>query len=132
MTAFYLAPRFARREEMQGYKAELEAQGHTVYGTWIDDPYPATEGRILGDPVLGAELALDDLREISKADTMIAFTELPGVHPNRGGRHVELGIALARDMRVIVVGPRENVFHCLPDIAVYATWAEFLAAVPGA
>ncbi len=122
---FYLAPRFSQREEMQGYKADLEARGHRVYGRWIDDPYPATEDFILRHAEIAAPLALEDLWEIAQAATFIAFTEPPGAS-GRGGRHVELGYALARDKRVIVVGPHENIFHHLPGIRAYATWAEFL------
>ena len=131
MTRYYLGPRHARREEMLGHKADLERLGHTVHGRWLTEPYPATEVQILIDHVLGGELANDDLRDICKADTFVAFTELPGVEPNRGGRHVEFGIAIAREMTLAVVGPRENVFHCLPGVKVYANWAEYLAEVAG-
>jgi hypothetical protein len=40
-----------------------------------------------------------------------------------GGRHVEFGLALAQGKRVIIVGPRENVFHyLLPDAQIFAYW----------
>lgn len=29
----------------------------------------------------------------------------------RGGRHVEFGIALEREIPIFVIGPRENIFH---------------------
>ena len=129
MSGFYLAARYSRREELQGYKAELEALGHTVYGQWLTGAHLATEEDILHRPELGRDFAVDDLLDICQADTMISFTEPPRSAANRGGRHVEFGIAIAREMNLAVVGPRENVFHCLPDVTVYATWAEFLAGV---
>jgi hypothetical protein len=124
----YLAPRYSRREEMVRYKADLEALGHTVYGNWIEDPYPASEEYILAHSAIAADLALDDLREIDKVDTLIAFTELPTSRPYRGGRHVEMGYALGRDKTIIVVGPRENVFHCL-GMSVYPDWLAALRAI---
>ena len=129
MSSYYLAARYSRREELQGYRAELERLGHKVYGRWLTGAHLATEEDILRRPELGRDFAVDDLLDICQADTMIAFTELPRSAANRGGRHVEFGIAIAQEMALVVVGPRENVFHCLPDVKVYATWAEFLAEV---
>jgi len=45
---------------------------------------------------------------------VITFTETPRSSNSRGGRHVEFGIALGMRKRAVVIGPRENVFHCLP------------------
>jgi hypothetical protein len=57
------------------------------------------------------------------ADAVIIFTEIPNTILATGGRHVEFGLALAQGKRVIIVGPRENVFHyLLPDSQVFATW----------
>ena len=127
MGSFYLAARYSRREELQGYKTELEALGHKVYGRWLTGAHLAAEDDILKRPALGSGFALEDLIDIDQADTMISFTEPPRGTASRGGRHVEFGYALARGKQMIIVGPRENVFHCLPGVTVYATWAEFLA-----
>ena len=53
---------------------------------------------------------------------------------NRGGRHVEFGMALARRLlsgapRLIVVGYRENVFHYAPEVEFYETWNEAFCAL---
>lgn len=50
---------------------------------------------------------------------------------SRGGRHVEFGMALAMDKRLVVVGPRENVFHLLPAVEQFDTWPLALAALAG-
>ena len=131
MTRYYLAARYSRREELLGYKAELEALGHKVYGRWLAGDHYATEAEILRRPEIGRDFAVDDLIDLAQADTLIAFTEAPHSTASRGGRHVEFGIAIAREMHLVVVGPRENVFHCLPDVKVYANWAEYLAEVAG-
>jgi len=61
------------------------------------------------------------------ADAVIVFTEIPNAVLATGGSHVEFGLALAQGKRVIVVGPRENVFHyLLPDSQIFATWNKAL------
>lgn len=72
-------------------------------------------------------LALTCLEDLESAGLVIAFTEPPGTAYARGGRHVEYGVAVANDLPVLIVGPRENVFHCLPATPAFPTWAEALA-----
>jgi hypothetical protein len=61
---------------------------------------------------------------VNGADVVINFTEPPRSKANRGGRHVEYGIALAKGLRVIVVGYRENIFHWLPMVEFCETWED--------
>ena len=56
------------------------------------------------------------------ADALIAFTERPRAELTRGGRHVEFGMALAWRKRVLVVGPRETVFHTLGQVEHFWKW----------
>lgn len=49
--------------------------------------------------------------------------------PSRGGANVEFGAALATAKTCVVIGPRENVFHCLPKVMVWPTWSEFIESV---
>ena len=64
------------------------------------------------------------------ADTVIIFTEIPNTILATGGRHVEFGLALAQGKRVIIVGPRENVFHyLLLDSQIFATWNKAFATI---
>ena len=46
--------------------------------------------------------------------------------PPRGGANVEFGIAFGRMMRTWVVGPRENVFHCMEDVLVFENFDQCL------
>ena len=68
--------------------------------------------------------AREDFEDIMNADAVISFTEVPRTTKSRGGRHVEFGIALAAGKKCIIVGPRENVFHCLPWVDVVDTIVE--------
>ena len=64
------------------------------------------------------------------ADAVIIFTEIPNTILATGGRHVEFGLALAQGKRMIIVGPRENVFHyLLPDSQIFATWNKAFATI---
>ena len=44
-------------------------------------------------------------------------------------RDVELSGALAFGKTCIVIGPRENVFHCLPQVIWYPDWAPARSAL---
>ncbi len=106
---------------MQGVRCDLARAGHQVTSRWIDQRQDAT------DTAEAAAVARRDIADIEIADTLIAFSETPrsGVS-TRGGRHIETGIAIALRKRVIVVGPRENVFCSLPEITVFPTWGACL------
>lgn len=123
----YLASRYSRYIELQEYRADLEKLGHTVTSRWING------GHKVDDQGLSQEaeqeerirLANEDVEDLMEADWIIAFTEAPRSSNSRGGRHVEWGIALATSKRVIVIGHRENVFYCLPQVEFYKSWQEF-------
>lgn len=142
MRRIYMAARYSRRGELMGYRAEAMAHGHEVVSRWMwgDHELP------IGAPKsYGVRFAQEDAEDLMSADTVISFTEKPGEAGgrNRGGRHVEFGLALGlnagrRDhhrpfapepMRLIVVGWRENVFHYLPEVEFHRTWASALAAL---
>ena len=64
------------------------------------------------------------------ADGVIVFTGMPNSVLATGGSHVEFGLALAQGKRVIVVGPRENVFHyLLPESQIFGTWNQAFATI---
>jgi hypothetical protein len=117
----YIASRYDRRFEMLGVTGVLMRAGHDVTSRWI-------EGR--GD---GPELeAREDVADVLRADCLLSFTEEPtaGVPWSaRGGRHVEFGVALATGKRLCIVGPRENIFHYLPRVEVFATLDDLVGAL---
>jgi hypothetical protein len=127
----YLMARYSRHPELQVIRDELEALGHVVTARWINGGHALPES-IGGDTPLdyGRRFAREDWEDLTSADCAIGFTESPGVaNPGKGGRHVEMGVALGRGKRVIIVGPRENVFCYLPQVEVFDSWAEALAVL---
>lgn len=118
----YLASRFARRDEMRRIAAELDRDGFVVTSRWLSSPLPLAQSDLTDEGRAG-DLALMDLEDLRTADICIAFTEgSDNLAAGRGGRHTELGIAVALGQRVVLVGPREHVFHCLPGIEQFPDW----------
>jgi hypothetical protein len=114
--------------------------GHTVQAVWLDGEH-LVEGTLRpGERLsqhdqseraarLRQKFAADDFRDVTMCELLIAFTEKPREEASRGGRHVELGIALGQIKRVWIVGPRENIFCWLEDVRQFDTWQDCLAFV---
>lgn len=113
----YLAARYSRFEELQGYRTQLEALGYEVTSRWINGDH-----QVSNDALAQAKheerirFAVEDRDDLMAAEIVVAFAEEPRTTTTRGGRHVEFGIALALGKRLIAVGWRENVFYCLPEV----------------
>ena len=71
-------------------------------------------------------IAVVILAYFEAADVVISFTSVGG---GKGGRHVEFGYGLGLGKKMIVVGPRENVFHTLPQIEHYEDWPHLVMAL---
>ncbi len=127
----YLAARYGRYPEMQGYAQSLKTAGYTITSRWITGAHALLDGDGEACPAMATQWAREDWNDLSTAHICIAFTEPPIETPGRarGGRHVEYGAALAMGKRVIVVGYRENIFHWLPVVEYYATWGEAFEAL---
>jgi hypothetical protein len=122
MRSVYFAARYSRQDELNRYRNELEALGVEVTSRWL-----ATEPRDRADYSDDdwRSLALIDQEDVLAADSLVCFTESANEGGN-GGRHVELGMALALGRQVIVVGRREHIFHHLPEITFVESWPEAL------
>jgi nucleoside 2-deoxyribosyltransferase len=126
----YLASRYSRFPEMQKVREDLSALGYTVTSRWINGGHELTkEGSTEAHEAERVIYAQEDFADLLAADCVISFTEIPRETKTRGGRHVEHGMALALGKRTIVVGYRENVFHCLPQCEFFADWPCALAAI---
>ena len=143
MTAVYLAARYSRRLELCGYRDQLMELGITVTSRWLNGMHQLDDqGVPIGDngerifestdtavPKWRRWFAEHDRDDVLSADMLIAFTEEPRSGNSRGGRHVELGLALGSGKRVVVVGPRENVFCWLPQVSWFQDWPGALHAL---
>lgn len=132
MTSVYLASKFGRREELLGYAGELREAGVTVTSRWLTQHgKDSVTVETTGNTELGAtapRFASEDVEDVAAADTLISFTAGGG---GRGGRHVDFGVGVALGKRLILVGPRENVFHALVEVEQYDTWEEVKTLITG-
>jgi hypothetical protein len=129
MAKIYLAAAYERADEMRGVRDVLEVFGHQVTSRWIDQETSgqteaAGAAELSVDPAAYVKFARKDFEDISAADTVLSFTGAPG----RGGHHIEFGIALALGKQLVIVGPRENVFHSLPQVDWYPDWSRLVMA----
>jgi hypothetical protein len=117
----YLSACYRRQLEMQQVARELQTFGHEITSRWISEE-PFLEEEHLQPVSNRARRAQRNLIDLAQSDCLVAFTERPPSGPGRGGRHVELGIALANGLKTIVVGWQENLFHTLVEF--YPSWEE--------
>lgn len=110
----YITARWGRRDEMRSHRISLEKAGHKVNSRWLDEPDGTPE----------AKAASIDLTDICMSDVLVVFSETPDIGYYTGGRHVEFGYAIALDKRIIVIGPRENIFMHVPTVHVVSTLEE--------
>ena len=124
----YLAARYSRREELCICAHELRGLGHEITSRWLLGNHQLTDEQLSTEGTVEQRqrFAMEDWADLMAAELCISFTEPPRSTNNRGGRHVEYGAALATGIACIVVGPAENVFHCLPGITRFDTWAHVL------
>lgn len=133
----YIASRYGRREEMLAYARVLRGRGAVITSRWLEGEHSSDDVEELTVEEQCA-WAAEDLLDINQSDALWAFTEEALEYQRlsyvgRGGRHVEFGYVLARKhsgypVRLVVVGPRENVFCCHGHVQHYAT---FSAALDG-
>lgn len=121
----YLAARYGRRDEMQGTARWLRSLGYVVTSRWVecedDDQMDSPEA---------ARWAVNDVTDVLASDVLVLFGERAGVPgAGRGGRMVELGVALGAGKEIIIVGPVENVFGHHPRAIVAACKTDMARAL---
>lgn len=108
---------YGRMLEMREYGEELKKAGHEITARWIYGNEEDQERE---------ESAIMDYDDVKAADCIVKFAQPYGSLNKGGGRHTELGLALAWGKRCIVVDNKEQIFHWLPQIEYYASWPEVL------
>jgi hypothetical protein len=127
----YVAAPYAAREYVQALYPVLAEAGHLCTSTWALGTREITVETVGASPATEHEDLVrhvnGDLYDIARAEGLISLTAefckdvgalAPGTDPawlHTGGRHVELGYAVAMSqfhpMKLIVVGEPENVFQ---------------------
>ena len=127
----YMAARYSRHKELQGYAKQLIADGHEITSRWIWGTHQLDDAGLSVEAKRSERerFAKEDIEDLLKSEICISFTEEPRATNSRGGRHVEYGIAIGAKQRCIIVGPQENVFHCLPQVLVCESFELAILAI---
>ena len=125
--SFYVSARFGRQAEARRVADSItELTGWRSNSRWLDDT-PENDVAIHRHLSLSALAARSDFDDIARSDFVVCLTEavdpvlfrdptgepLVPASAARGGRHVEVGFAIAKGIPVFTIGPRENLFHAL-------------------
>lgn len=125
---FYIAARFSKRPECNALAHKLKELGHTITSRWVKPDSDHVKPTGLSQQAADKErqrFALEDVEDVRDCDAMVSLMEQPR-SDGRGGRHVEFGIGLALGKHQFIIGPRETVFHHLPEVKHFDTVDEFL------
>lgn len=118
----YPAAAWSRRAEMQKLTKELERDipGLIVKARWIKvEPPDKTFWQRTAKE--NTRLALEDQEDAVTSDVLVRFTDdlTSSTVPAQlatGSRMVEMGMAIMAGVPVIVVGGKQNLFDCLPQV----------------
>lgn len=111
----YIASRYSRRKEMEGYADTLSDLGHEITATWV---YGGEEGLTRED------IAILDYKDVRRAQAVLSFTEPHGSWNPAGARHTEFGWGYEMGKKCFIVGEKEIVFHHLPGVIQFNTFEE--------
>ena|SRR3990167_129198 len=117
---FYIASRFQDRDDAIGYKYYLQDLGLECTSTWLTDQdgNGTNMATLEGKNEECRQRASADFKDIADADIFIVLSPRKAHGTGSGGRHVEVGYAVALGKPVFLLGHRENVFHYLPQVRV--------------
>jgi nucleoside 2-deoxyribosyltransferase len=97
----------------------LRREAIVVTSRWLDGEEGETS----------AESAAKDLADVAAADVLVAINPPAWANRGTGGRHVELGYAIALFKPILLLGPRTNIFHDLKTVIVADTQPELIEQI---
>lgn len=127
----YLAARYSRRPILAKWAEELQKLGHVIVSRWAlrDSDHKLVDG-LSPQAATGERIrfATEDLADIENCGMILSLMEEPRSN-GRGGRHVEFGYGLALGKMMVIIGPKETVFHELPNVCSFETFDKFLESI---
>ena len=121
-----LSARFGRIEEMRGVARWLHSLGYTMTSRW---PEATKDDSNLSNDEARRAAAMD-VDDVLASDVLVVFGERKGTPgAERGGRFVEMGIALGAGKAVILVGNAENIFSRHPSVTKVACKTDMARAL---
>lgn len=112
----YIAAGYSRKEEVAVVAKELESIGVVVISKWHKErAKPQTSLSDCTESFLRRN-AKKDIRELTEANYFVMLSVNPDIPFKRGGSCVENGFAIAKGLPVLVIGPKQHIFHYLPGV----------------
>lgn len=108
----YVAGKFEEAAAVRRVQALLREHHHKITHDWTDKDATGLVGR--ERHVYMARCAQDDLRGVISADAVVVLH-----HPRGCGMLVEVGMALAMQLGIIVIGARDEVGDYLPGSPIF-------------
>jgi hypothetical protein len=99
----YIAAPFPMKPEAIQLRAMLQKNGIDVTSRWLDGVPKGVEAEW-------------DLQDVLNAHAVVAINPEEYRNSGTGGRHVELGYAIAHSIPVFILGCRSHVFHDMCDL----------------
>lgn len=99
----YIAAPYPMKAEAAQLRALFRKNEIDCTSRWIDGPYPLPD----------QQNANDDLQDVLNAHCVVLMNPQSYHNAGTGGRHLEVGYALAHAIPVFVLGGSSNVFHSL-------------------
>lgn len=124
MKTFYLAASYPRKDEAIIVRDQLLIHGFECTSRWLDGR--PGEGYEKGVSAMPSRFAIEDAEDVVRGDFLVSLT---GDTKSRGGRHTELGIAIALGKRCFLLGELEQVFHHHPLVAQVFSVSSLVGAV---
>lgn len=122
MIKIYIAGKYTARLRLQRYKRQLIKLGYNIVSSWLDQ-HEGDYETITNEAL--RTLAIRDAREVGEAEVLIIDTL---DETNTGGREVELGMAIAQNKCIFLVGPVRNLFHA--GLIGFTTWDDLIKTIP--
>jgi len=108
----YIAAPWATRHDMPEIVARFEAAGHTVPCRWWEFPdVPNMQHPDYHDQL--EDNAVQDYLGVIQAEALVVINS-----DLSEGKAVEMGMAIAHNLPVVLIGERTNLFHFIPSVVV--------------
>lgn len=127
MINVYISAPSELRGRARWMRNSLKLSGINVISRWLDEPDGEFKN-VPDDKSQAGPLALKNLEDINQCGVLIAINPEEYRHKGSGGRHVELGFALAHELGIVIYGERTGIFHYLPGILHVEEPGDFIKA----
>lgn len=119
-TKVYISGSFSELEVLRQVENRLAGLGYESTTSWLHEPTVNAS-----DPDwLRRARANEDVEDIKRADVFLMSDE---AETHNGGRHTELGVAIAERKSINIVGPRGNTFMYLNMVVAWHSFEDLFA-----